>query len=119
MTFCNYCCLFHLEFCVIAGYMRRHKGWDDEKSIQADLRADNQCFGCGPHKRTRPPFAASLPEKRLWPIWQPETYQEAFPGVLSGGDTEYGARPLQLDCRELHFDESGTVSIIRPEPSAE
>src|SRR5256714_15344942 len=56
-----------------------------EQSLQEQYAPQNICFGCGPanpkglHIRSFPRGAEVVAE------WQPETYHEAFPGMLSGG----------------------------------
>ena len=56
-----------------------------EKSIQKTYAPNNACFGCGPanekglHIRSFPQGDEVVAE------FQPESYQEAFPGMLSGG----------------------------------
>ena len=56
-----------------------------EKSIQETYAPNNACFGCGPanekglHIRSFPQGDEVVAE------FQPEPYQEAFPGMLSGG----------------------------------
>src|SRR5712671_1320490 len=55
------------------------------KSIQETYAPNNACFGCGPanekglHIRSFPQGDEVVAE------FQPESYQEAFPGMLSGG----------------------------------
>ena len=57
----------------------------EEKSIQETYAPNLKCFGCGPaneqglHIRSFPEGDEVVAE------WQAETYQEAFPGMLSGG----------------------------------
>ncbi len=56
-----------------------------EKSLQETYAPNNACFGCGPandrglHIRSFPKGNEVLAE------FQPQTYQEAFTGMLSGG----------------------------------
>ena len=56
-----------------------------EKSIQETYAPNLKCFGCGPanekglHIRSFPQGEEVVAE------WQAEAYQEAFPGMLSGG----------------------------------
>jgi acyl-coenzyme A thioesterase PaaI-like protein len=56
-----------------------------EKSLQETFAPDMACFGCGPansqglHIRSFPNGAEVIA------TFNPETYQEAFPGMLSGG----------------------------------
>src|SRR2546423_13818839 len=56
-----------------------------EQSLQEQYAPQNICFGCGPadpkglHIRSFPRGAEVVA------VWQPETYHEAFPGMLSGG----------------------------------
>jgi acyl-coenzyme A thioesterase PaaI-like protein len=56
-----------------------------EQSLQEKYAPHMACFGCGPanprglHIRSFPRSAEVVAE------WQPETYYEAFPGMLSGG----------------------------------
>jgi len=57
----------------------------NEKSIQETYAPQLKCFGCGPaneqglHIRSFPAGDDVVAE------FQPQTYQEAFPGMLSGG----------------------------------
>jgi acyl-coenzyme A thioesterase PaaI-like protein len=56
-----------------------------EKSLQETYAPANACFGCGPanEKGLR---IRSFPEGDEYVAeWQPETYHEAFPGMLNGG----------------------------------
>jgi acyl-coenzyme A thioesterase PaaI-like protein len=56
-----------------------------DKSLQETYAPDNGCFGCGPanerglHIRSFPRGAEVVAD------FQPQTYQEAFSGMLSGG----------------------------------
>jgi len=66
-----------------------------EKSIQETYAPNLKCFGCGPANE-RGLHIRSFPSgEEVIADWQPESYQEAFPGML----------PLQLD-RRVPFDEA-------------
>lgn len=59
----------------------------NEKSLQETYAPESACFGCGPANarglRIRS-FAAEGGDE--WVAeWQPETFHEAFPGMLNGG----------------------------------
>src|SRR4030088_387366 len=56
-----------------------------EKSIQETYAPNNACFGCGP-ANPKGLHIRSFPRgDEVVATFQPETYQEAFPGMLSGG----------------------------------
>jgi len=57
----------------------------NEKSIQETYAPNNACFGCGPANE-KGLHIRSFPEgDEVVATFQPEAYQEAFPGMLSGG----------------------------------
>ena len=59
----------------------------NEKSIQETYAPNLKCFGCGPANE-RGLHVRSFPDgEEVVAEWQPESYQEAFPGMLSGGIT--------------------------------
>ena len=54
-------------------------------SLQERFAPQNACFGCGPTNE-RGLRIRSFPQgERVVCEWQPETYHEAFPGMLNGG----------------------------------
>ena len=56
-----------------------------EKSLQETYAPDMACFGCGPANE-KGLHIRSFPRcDEVIAIFDPETYQEAFPGMLSGG----------------------------------
>ena len=56
-----------------------------EKSIQETYAPNNACFGCGPANE-KGLHIRSFPEgNEVVATFDPETWQEAFPGMLSGG----------------------------------
>src|SRR5437660_10442553 len=56
-----------------------------EKSLQETYAPNMACFGCGPANE-RGLHIRSFPRgDEVVATFQPETYQEAFPGMLSGG----------------------------------
>jgi acyl-coenzyme A thioesterase PaaI-like protein len=59
----------------------------EELCLQEKYAAKNACFGCGP-SNARGLRLRSFPDKegdKVKALWQPETFHEAFPGVLNGG----------------------------------
>jgi acyl-coenzyme A thioesterase PaaI-like protein len=59
--------------------------WTFMKSIQETYAPNNACFGCGPANE-KGLHIRSFPEgDEVVAEFQPESYQEAFPGMLSGG----------------------------------
>src|SRR6185436_6920529 len=57
----------------------------DEKSIQETYAPNLACFGCGPANEKGLHIRSFPQGDEVVADFQPETYQEAFPGVLSGG----------------------------------
>jgi acyl-coenzyme A thioesterase PaaI-like protein len=58
-----------------------------EKSIQETYAPNLKCFGCGPANEQGLHIRSFPQGEEVVADWQPETYQEAFPGMLSGGIT--------------------------------
>ena len=56
-----------------------------EKSIQETYAPNNACFGCGPANEKGLHIRSFPRGDEVVATFQPETYQEAFPGMLSGG----------------------------------
>lgn len=58
-----------------------------EQSLQERYAPHNTCFGCGPmnERGLRIRSIAHGDEEEVVAEWQPETFHEAFPGMLSGG----------------------------------
>ncbi len=56
-----------------------------EKSIQETYAPNNACFGCGPANEKGLHIRSFPQGDEVVATFQPETYQEAFPGMLSGG----------------------------------
>src|SRR5882724_3213131 len=56
-----------------------------EKSIQETYAPHNACFGCGPANEKGLHIRSFPRGDEVVATFQPETYQEAFPGMLSGG----------------------------------
>src|SRR5260221_1825812 len=56
-----------------------------EKSIQETYAPNNACFGCGPANQKGLHIRSFPRGDEVVATFQPETYQEAFPGMLSGG----------------------------------
>ena len=56
-----------------------------EKSIQETYAPNNACFGCGPANEKGLHIRSFPQGDEVVATFHPETYQEAFPGMLSGG----------------------------------
>lgn len=56
-----------------------------EKSIQETYAPHLKCFGCGPENEKGLHIRSFPQGDEVVADFQPETFQEAFPGVLSGG----------------------------------
>src|SRR5256884_3563360 len=56
-----------------------------EKSIQETYAPNNACFGCGPANEKGLRIRSFPQGDDVVAEFQPEAYQEAFPGMLSGG----------------------------------
>ena len=56
-----------------------------EKSIQETYAPNNACFGCGPANEKGLHIRSFPQGDEVVATFQPESYQEAFPGMLSGG----------------------------------
>jgi uncharacterized protein (TIGR00369 family) len=56
-----------------------------EKSLQEQFAPHNACFGCGPANERGLRIRSFARGAEVLAEWQPEAYQEAFPGVLNGG----------------------------------
>jgi acyl-coenzyme A thioesterase PaaI-like protein len=57
------------------------------KSIQETYAPNLKCFGCGPANEKGLHISSFPQGEEVVAEWQPEPYQEAFPGMLSGGIT--------------------------------
>ena len=58
-----------------------------DKSIQETYAPNLKCFGCGPANEQGLHIRSFPAGEEVVADWQPESYQEAFPGMLSGGIT--------------------------------
>src|SRR5260221_8347537 len=56
-----------------------------EKSIQETYAPRNACFGCGPANEKGLHIRSFARGDEVVATFQPEAYQEAFPGMLCGG----------------------------------
>src|ERR1044071_5802180 len=56
-----------------------------EKSIQETYAPNMDCFGCGPANEKGLHIRSFPQGDEVVATFDPETYQEAFPGMLSGG----------------------------------
>lgn len=56
-----------------------------EKSLQDTYAPHNACFGCGPANERGLRIKSFPQDDEVVATFTPETYHEAFPGVLSGG----------------------------------
>ena len=87
-----------------------------EKSIQETYAPNLACFGCGPANEKGLHIRSFPKGDEVVADFQPETYQEAFPGMLSGGIIGTHPRlPLQLE-RCLAPHEIQAASKLRPAP---
>ena len=103
----------------------------NEKSIQETYAPNNACFGCGPANE-KGLHIRSFPEgDEVVATFQPETYQEAFPGMLSGGiigtlldchcnwtATYHLMKKAGLDHPPCTVTAEYTVKLRRPTPTA-
>lgn len=56
-----------------------------EQSLQEKYAPHNACFGCGPANERGLRIRSFVRGEEVVCEWKPETYHEAFPGMLSGG----------------------------------
>ena len=56
-----------------------------EQSLQEQFAPQMACFGCGPANPKGLRIRSFVRGDEIVAEWQPETYHEAFPGMLSGG----------------------------------
>ncbi|HYX41246.1 MAG TPA: PaaI family thioesterase [Pyrinomonadaceae bacterium] len=56
-----------------------------EQSLQERYAPQMACFGCGPANPQGLRIRSFVRGDEVVAEWQPQTYQEAFPGMLSGG----------------------------------
>ena len=56
-----------------------------EQSLQEQFAPQMTCFGCGPANPKGLRIRSFVRGAEVVAEWQPETYHEAFPGMLSGG----------------------------------
>src|SRR5258705_11009360 len=75
------------------------------KSIQETYAPNLKCFGCGPANEQGLHIRSFPQGDEVVADWQPETYQEAFPGMLSGGITG-----TVLDC---HCNWTATYHLMK------
>lgn len=59
--------------------------WAMNKSLQDTYAPHNACFGCGPSNPQGLQIKSFPDGEEVVAEFTPETYQEAFPGVLNGG----------------------------------
>jgi len=57
----------------------------NEKSLQETYAPEMACFGCGPANEKGLHIRSFPEDDEVVATFEPETYQEAFPGMLSGG----------------------------------
>lgn len=57
----------------------------NEKSLQEQFAPRSACFGCGPANERGLRIRSFPRGAEVAAEWQPEAYQEAFPGMLNGG----------------------------------
>ena len=56
-----------------------------EKSLQETYAPNNKCFGCGPANAKGLRIRSFAEGDRVVLEWQPQSYHEAFDGVVNGG----------------------------------
>lgn len=56
-----------------------------EKSLQEEYAPQMACFGCGPANERGLRIRSFARGAEVVAEWQPETYHEAYPGMLNGG----------------------------------
>jgi acyl-coenzyme A thioesterase PaaI-like protein len=56
-----------------------------EKSLQEQFAPSSICFGCGPANDRGLHIRSFVRANEVVAEWKPESYHEAFPGVLNGG----------------------------------
>ena len=56
-----------------------------DKCLQETYAPNNACFGCGPANPKGLHVRSFVEGDALVAEWKPESYHEAFPGVLNGG----------------------------------
>ena len=76
-----------------------------EKSIQETYAPHNACFGCGPANEKGLHIRSFARGDEVVATFQPEAYQEAFPGMLSGGIIG-----MLLDC---HCNWAGAYHLMK------
>jgi len=70
----------------------------NEKSLQETYAPSMACFGCGPANEKGLHIRSFPRADEVVATFRPETYQEAFPGMLSGGIIgTFAGLSLQLD----------------------
>jgi acyl-coenzyme A thioesterase PaaI-like protein len=57
----------------------------DEQSLQERYSPQGACFGCGPVNEKGLRIRSFARGEEVICEWQPESYHEAFPGMLNGG----------------------------------
>ena len=57
----------------------------NEQSLQEKYAPANTCFGCGPANPKGLRIRSFVQGNEVVAEWQPESYHEAFPGMLNGG----------------------------------
>src|SRR5437667_12175347 len=87
-----------------------------EKSLQETYAPNMICFGCGPANEKGLHIRSFPQDDEVVATFQPESYQEAFPEMLSGGIIGTLLRlSLQLD-RGVPLDEAsglGSAAVHR------
>jgi hypothetical protein len=56
-----------------------------EQSLQEQYAPRGECFGCGPMNEKGLRIRSFAAGDEVICEWQPETYHEAYPGMLNGG----------------------------------
>jgi len=103
-----------------------------EKSIQETYAPNNACFGCGPANPKGLHIRSFPSGDEVVATFQPETYQEAFPGMLSGGiigtlldchcnwaATYHLMKKAGLDHPPCTVTADYAIKLLRPTPSDE
>jgi acyl-coenzyme A thioesterase PaaI-like protein len=101
-----------------------------EPSLQERYAPHNACFGCGPSNQRGLRIRSFFDQGVYTAEWQPETYHQAFPGVVSGGilgtlldchmnwsAAHHLMQKLQRDTPPCTVTAEYSVRLLRPTPS--
>jgi len=101
-----------------------------EKSLQETYAPHLTCFGCGPANEKGLRIRSFPQGEEVVCSWQPEIYQEAFPGMLSGGiigtlldchcnwtATYHLMKKAELDHPPCTVTADYAIKLLRPTPT--